>query len=153
MDVEGVNGRLETIVKEINSESNLKKSWAYVKAIYVGGVLPEKYQREFAEKIGWSSRKLTTWNAGLMGSLTTVEYFFIMQFGGEVKSFIPEQIANTFHITYQASLYFYIAFNACQNLFRLGYAQIKNKGIASFSPMAGIIDVGYFAWRFLRKSP
>ena len=151
MNREETNGRLETIVNGINSKNKLKKTFSYFGAVYFGGVLPEKYQRDFAEKIGWTSKKLTIYNAALMGGLTTLEYTLLLHFGERCESFIPQQIGNTFGIAYQTTLYSYIGFNVAQNLFRIGHAKVKKKGMASFSFMGGVIDLVYLSWKSIKK--
>ena len=134
---------LEVIVKETNSKNKFKKTLAYTKTIAIGGVLPEKHQQKFAEKINWDSKKLTMLNAIILGGGTTLADYLIF---GEGGSFITSKIAETIDTTYKIAVYSYLIFNSLQSVFRISYAQIKNKGIASFTLFGAFIDAIYIPY-------
>ncbi len=137
---------LEDIAKGANSHKGIKKLWDYTKGIYIGGVLREKHQRKFAEKIGWSSSKLTFYNIGIFGTLGTLEYFIVGKEGGHAVSFISDQL----DIAPQVLGYGLFAWNTCQSLFRIAYVLKHKKGIASFSIEGGIVSLGYWLYNKLK---
>ena len=53
--------------------------------------------------------------------------------------------------TYQIAVYGYMTFGNVQDLFRIGYALIRKKGMASFSLMGALVDSIYIPWQYIKK--
>jgi len=139
--------RLENIARRVNEQGNSSltdriKRISYIPlAVYYGGVLRREYQKGFAEKISWKEKNLTISNALIFGlgasavyysGAETVFSFENIQFLKNLKHDIVSEIATFLGTTSKNVLYGYAWFNLMQSCFRVAYAQITRKLIASF---------------------
>jgi len=159
--------QLEDIVKGINDseKSSLRdrvKKISYIPlAVYYGGILRRKYQKEFAERINWKEKNLTISNAlffGLGGSLLyyfggdgAIGFFENLDVIESIENYIILGVADFLGVASKNILYSYIGFNTVQNLFRIGYSQTTGKSMASLSFIGAIANTGHMSAVYLRK--
>ena len=143
---------LETIAKKISSKNLWTKGWAYIKAIEIGGVLPEKYQQEFVKilnlytKKEWNSKKLTIYNASFGLVISSIEIT-----SGKGGSYLISKISETANLPGEDLIYAYALLQITQNVSRIIYAQVNNKGFASFSLFGAGTYVIHFASRKIKS--
>ena len=114
----------------------------------VGGSLIRRYQKPLAERLGWSEKKLTIFNAAVCGIawaafLSTANYF----------------LGNHIGKTFQEKVYLYPELLTVINIARIGYSSLTNKaiGAASIHNLVGTAvysarEIGEFLRDYKRKS-
>ncbi|MEK6925985.1 MAG: hypothetical protein AABW50_01765 [Nanoarchaeota archaeon] len=141
---------LGVIASKVNSNTGWKKFLHYLSGIYVGGVLRGKYQKDFSDKVGWSTAKLTFLNAVIFGGLATLEYFFLRTNG----SFILKSFTNVLSFGHDTSLVIlrdYAYFNVAQSLVRVFGAVFFKFGMMSLSLEGILVNIVYPRFRKARK--
>jgi len=136
-----------------NTHNFIKKILWFLLAIYYGGVLKEKYQKWFAEKIRWQPKNLTITNALIFGIGGSLLYFFGRE---EVSNFLlrvlASEVAEWLNLTIKSVLDFYTSYNFLQQIVRIFYAQSTSRAIASFNSLGAVANfVHWLGVLFKRK--
>lgn len=136
---------LEARLKKSNSGGKLKRLVWYLPANYVFGVLPHKPQKWFANKIGSTPKKETTFNAVAFGIVgMSLECALALYLGEEAQKLIPGAISDFLGTTYDTAVYTYWStFGIAQNSIRLAYTQKTGKGAFAIGLIPGIINAPY----------
>ncbi|MFH1326641.1 MAG: hypothetical protein ABIH59_00755 [archaeon] len=135
-----------------HTPSFIKRILWFFLAIYYGGVLKEKYQKWFADKINWQPKSITILNALIFG----VGWAFLYFFGrGEISSFflkvLASEIAKWFNLTLKSVLDLYTSYNFLQNLIRIFYSQSTNRAIASFNVLGAVLNFVHWIGVLFKK--
>ncbi|HEB46929.1 MAG TPA: hypothetical protein ENI22_00480 [Candidatus Pacearchaeota archaeon] len=111
-------------IKSVNGDMDSK----FLKILYlaaivnVGGSLLRRFQKKFAEDLGWREKDLTTRNAAIFGIAVPTVYLAINYFVGDVAGETVQDVAYTYPVL-----------NYLQSSFRIAYSQITGKAIGAAS--------------------
>ncbi len=140
-----IANRINDRGKAFGNETLRLGFWVPV-GIYLGGAAKRKYQKWFADKIGWDEKTLTTLNASIFGPLGSIErmtegmilaYLKNPNFFQDLEKNFFSGLYDSAGLNLQTLFYSWAVFNFLQSTGRVIYSQKKGKSITSFS-LSGI---------------
>ena len=128
--------------------SLLKVFWIAA-AIFYGGVLRERYQKWFSDKLGWHEMSLTLLNAIIFGLGFPSFYFLWGRTAlGFISGFVIEGLAGFFNFATHTLLFYYSFYSFSNAVFRIGYALKTKRAIASFNLVGAVMNSVHFIGGF-----
>ena len=161
-----IDSKLEKIANGINNSDKttlggIKRVLYIPVAVYFGGAPRRKYQKKFADKIGWKEKNLTIANAIIFGIGGSLEYYL----GGmATRGFFDDQafiknlesnffsgFGDAFGVSAQAFFYTLATFDLLQSIGRVVYSQLTGKAIVSISLLGAVTNAGNYTYNFIKK--